>query len=446
MIEFLYKEVKRLRWRSKRWVITILLLEFLIIVGHPSIQFKYIYFVLPLTYIVWLLINNYDLLFNYHKIAIVLEADKDNVQAISKARQIVDKIELHFNSSKAYSRLIKIYPLDVNRLRNIEQASDYLEKWWNKFDSIILAEIDYGRNENKETFLVKKFSIISKHLKQDVTLSGVKINLAKELNLIVASTRLYYLTENELVEKELLIAGIKRLLLFYSGLCLLGQARLDDALVIFKSIFNRANTILRDFDIQSPPKQLNLKPEQIFDGRLKVILSHVYGQLIDPIRFKGADEKKLKLLTDAVATLTPAPIVFAIKVLLARTYYELGNRKMAEQTTEEIYEEFGLKEEVLINRGFFAILNKNSNKVLKNYQTLGLPRVDGISIVAFLHEEKEKYPECKLLFEFAIAITTTIYQDRSEGKVLLKEFIGKTAAIHGYKSLRNHCIKLLRNG
>lgn len=446
MTEYLLKEIKRLRWRSKKWLIFVLALELVLIC--PLILLNnfspWLLLTLVFTYLIWILINNYDILLPHHKMAIVLEVDEDNLEAISKARRIVDKIESHFNLNSNYSKLIRIYPLDVNRFKTVEESDNYLKSWWNKFDSIILAEIDYGFSQGREVFQIKSFSIISKYLTDTIEINSVKIDLKSEVNLVALSSRLHYLKENELLERELVISSLIRLLLFYSGLCLICQQRIKDAQRVFKSIYNPESTLII-VDPTAKDKKINLTPEQIFHGRLKTLLTEIYKQIIDPIQYSEGDQWKLNTLNDAIATLNPAPIVFPLKVILARTYYELGNREKAEQTTEEIFTEYGLREEVFLNRGFFAILDNNPNKVLKNYKQLGNRRDDGISIIAFLHEEMERCDGDKMLFQFALAITTLLYQDKNDGKFLLRDFIGKTQLIHRLKPLRDHCIHLLTN-
>lgn len=446
MTEYLLKEIKRLRWRSKKWLALVLFLELALILPlikltEISTDFWFL-LLLPSTYVIWLLLNNYDILLPHHKMAIVLEVDEDNLDAISRARRIVDKIESHFNLNPSYSKFVRIYPLDINRFKSVEQTDKYLRSWWNKFDSIVLAEIDYGNNGAKEVFLIKSFSIVSKYLKDTIKINSTTINLRNEINLVGSSSRLHYLKENELIEKQLLIASLNRLLLYYSGLCLICQERLEDALKVFKSIFILSNTL-----INITPKNVNsikLTPEQIFDGRLKTLLTEIYSQIIGSIQFSEGDKWKLEKLKEAIATLDPSPIVFPLRVILAKTYYEVGERKLAEETTEVLFTKYGETEEVLLNRGFFSILDNNPSRLLKNYKRLNNVRQDGISVIAFLYEQMEKHPQLKILFNFAIAKATLLYQDEQDGKKLLRSFISESQTIERLKPLRDHCIYLLR--
>jgi tetratricopeptide (TPR) repeat protein len=444
MSDFLIKEATRLRWRSKKWLLVILGLELIFFLTFFRNDL-WLFLTIPITYIVWLIVNYWDILYGHHKIAVAIEADSENKEAISRARRMIDRIEIYFNSNNKNSNLVKIYPLDINRLKSVDDARRYLGRWHNKFDSIIFAEIDCGQTNGKEVFVINQFSIVSKYLGYEVKLNGILVNLKQDLRLIEGSAKFKYLIEDELIGKELVISSLNKLLLYYAALCLLCQRRLDDSLFVFKSIFEPSQTRINTESGTPLPKEITLTADQVFHVRIKTIITEIYRQIIGPKMYDRSDSSKVKILQEAIQTLEPAPLVYDLKVLLAKTFYEIGNRNEAEKITSELETINGLTDEVLLNKGFFAILDGNTSKLYQNYSKLNRPhRTDGVGVVAFLHEEKDKFPEQSVLFEFAIAKATFLYVDANSGKELLKAFISKTQNVEKVRKLREHFIEFLK--
>ncbi len=138
-------------------------------------------------------------------------------------------------------------------------------------------------------------------------------------------------------------------------------------------------------------------------------------------------------------------------ISLARSSYELGKLEEAIIYNDKADSIRKGSTAVTINRGFFALVSNDSAGTLEHYKNLAhsyrhKELFNFSDILEFLSREKYKYPESKLLFDFAIGLLNIVYLDRGLGIKTLKKFQGQSISVSRYDDFQNLVNQLIIKG
>lgn len=445
----------------------------LVIVGSLFIYFSFIvdklkeiikldlwifYFLIPsitsLVIVIYWLINTNRVNWLKRKhitVGIIIKVDEGESEKKIKSliKETVNDINLEFKDIK-----LRLYP--INYIKSKNSLVDFLKKKGHIVDSIIYAEINSGKEKKLETGEIEDIIEINEiyycgnfYNGKDLRFLKTSINIANDVKIRNINKNWSYIDSNSKNDKLKIKNNFRDSVLFFCGIYLIYQNNFQTSLEILKKLHDPKSS---KASINLENKTITTNGNFIQASRLNEILLNLYTMNSSRAYTENRKSEAYNALKECENIFGRHPQSFKHAISLALIAYEQNNN-----IEEAIYYTNLAKSirpdstAILINLGFFALIDNNIDELAKNYKqflyTYKHDNYNFIHTIHFLEREKKKHKELSLLFEFCISTLNFLYGDKKLGKsTLLKLKSSKLNNDVSYSSIINIIEQLLIKG
>jgi hypothetical protein len=374
-----------------------------------------------LTLLIWLFKTNRLIIKKSNKITagLVLIIDSDvidfdvNKQTILK---IVRKVVHHINNSKTYKNVdIKILP--ANLLLSDNEAEKFYDNYNFMYDIIIRMFIDAGQYDSIEKIIIEKFSLTFKHTrtKKGKRIFFNSVDILNDMTIQFASRDWEYLLTNSGRDKKKYFENILPMFLYVFGYYAIYVDRFEDALEIMTPIYNSKNIVVPITKKGANQIKLKLKLFNIAEGRLATILIDLFFSTAIK-KYENHDvEKAMFYFNKLELILKSHPKKFDQYINMARYSFELGSLENAIKYNELAKKIKPYSTDVILNSGFFSIINNDKKEFYKNYWGLYKKkseiRINWVDVLDFQLKQRDNYSDKNQYFKFSISFIEFIFLD-----------------------------------
>ncbi|NPD47805.1 hypothetical protein [Lentimicrobium sp. S6] len=353
--------------------------------------------------------------------------EKDSEEIIKKLiKKSISEITAEFKEIK-----VVLYP--INYKTSIESIEKYLKLRNYCLDTIIYAKVESGNvTNNSNNNLEQKISIKELtfsgnfNMKENMRIFKDNVNMINDINISHHFKDWNYIEQNSYTDKSKIQNNFKETILHYSGLYLIYMQQENLALEIFKSLHNPQESKIK---IISGSKETKITSKQLASARNNSILLNLFMHTALK-RYHTSDDVKFpyEKLKECEAYFSKHTDSYNHYIDLARLAYQNGILSEAKEYTEKAFKHSGLKPMVIINKVFFTIIDNNIPDFITylrklNSKYLSKSNINFVDLIGFLENEKEKYPDSEVLFDFAIGYYF-LFVDQNESKSILSGFKG----------------------
>jgi hypothetical protein len=253
-------------------------------------------------------------------------------------------------------------------------------------------------------------------------------NIAKSL----AGRYWKILDENSFFDISLVAENITETSLFILGSCLFVSGNLPEA----KLIFNRLHLLLDGQKLETFPQ---------FNAFKTFVKNHLIHILMLVGAEKNIEKHYVESRNNFLQLLTLDPDNSTAHLMLAKFSVVLDHDiPKAKEHTGKVTDR-GIAYLRYYNYGYFSLLEKNEDEVLRNYQSIRYrPPGNTVELIAFLDEEYDKQKD-NILFLFAIGFVNYYHADEKRGLQYLKRFSKRATVEHIYPKLVSNVEAILLN-
>jgi tetratricopeptide (TPR) repeat protein len=384
----------------------------------PITKFILFLFVLIITLIVWSIKSGRIVLWTKkYKVGIALKYD--NTQSQEILEKTFQKVEKKLDLLGLLSKY-KIQKIGTDLFSNNEEVEKYSKK--HGFNIIIHGSVSTETKNGKKIFSMKDFAFTYNY-----QYSSVKPEFKK---LILQDIKLMLSYETWIIEEENTYDGLEKisnnlleiLLSVVAISTISNKKQFDNAVRLIESVLPvmETNTKSARIALDLKNKKAKIPIELIRAGRLRSILLDSYSLIgdekVDLEDYKSALEISLKSIKFGANK-------YDQYERLAYCYYMLGNIENAKKYTEEMNKIQPNTPSYLVNKAFFSILEDKQQDVICYYNELYRKKTDKAlieNVIKFLNREKKT--QNKIGIDYGIAFLTYNYLDKVVGKELLDKF------------------------
>lgn len=272
----------------------------------------------------------------------------------------------------------------------------------------------------------------------------MKIN--EDIKLFTQDKVWSYNDANSLFGRKQLLNNIQEVFIYFIGCYLFCNRKIEDSIDVFSEIFNPGDAIVKaSIDSHTNKVVVKLNQKNIVASRIAYLFEKLYRELGHNLFVKKEYASALQHLLHLEEKIGSSPLLYWEYILMARIYYETGSIPKAKEYTFKAKACFSKDTiEVCLNNGFFSILDNDVKGLYNNYKNIKGETVTAASeVISFLDLESQKYPNRRLLFDYAIAYLNFWYSDCPVGIQMLEEFINITVDNPELKKLRNDARNML---
>ncbi|WP_210518322.1 tetratricopeptide repeat protein [Hymenobacter terricola] len=362
---------------------------------------------------------------------------------------------------KSEVRGIKFIELDSNLFSTEFQANEFLKNNDYGLKQLLHIKADIGKVDDKEKFIIDSAVFRTYGMPTKFPVFGVIVDINKEVALRNPNQWSFTMADEYEGTKKTRLE-LRDILYYYLGLSSVCNGNPELGLEILKRLITPINysTDLVGANDESISEEERIRKNKKFflASRLVQILSGLCQSVFLDYHNSGKDpnltmgflkeyEKLLSGSREAIVTYAP----------LARYSYDLGNVEAARKYTEKAALVMPNSATVLLNRGFFAILDNSPNELSRNYKNI-IEQIqkyekagragqfyNALDIIEFYAEQYAKHPDKKLFFDYAIAFHTILLVDTKEGVRLMNKFQSDIVGEPRYRALDTQARFLIKN-
>jgi len=363
---------------------------------------------------------------------------------------------------KSEIKEIEFIELESHQFATEYQANEFLRNNDYGLKQLLHIKADIGKIEDKERFVIDSAVFRTYELPIKFPIFGITVDINKEVALRNPNQWAFSMA-NELEGTKKIRLELRDVIYYYLGLSSVCNGNPELGLKILKRLINpleyNSGLIVATEELIDDEERIQRNKKFLLASRLVQILSGICHKVFldyhnsgkDPHLTKGFLEEYAELLKgsrEAIVTYIP----------LARYSYDLGDVEMAKEYTNKASAINPGLSSVLLNKGFFAILDDDANSLSRNYKLLlekiekhVVSEVPGwpysvLDIIEFYNEQYAKYPDKNLFFDYAIAFHTTLSIDYKDGVRLLNKFQASVIGEAKYRALDAQARFLIKNG
>jgi len=372
-------------------------------------------------------------------LGLIIRVDAENVETHLKkiVKSCVEEIKIEFPDIK-----IILYP--VNYKKTEKEIQRHIKLRLLPIDGFIVATAESGNvtvnglNTNKielsKFFFAGNFDI-NENL--DVFRSTLTIN--KDLSLRFFYKNWSFLENDSFNDKKRLKHNLKDTLLHFSGIYLIYKQELEIALKVLKALYEPELS-----KIKLKGDKVYLTKEQIAAFRLNHIILNLYLKTaINDYYISQCPDKAYSLLLECNKTFPNHPDSYDHLIPLANFAYQCGDIDNAKLFTEQAKELKGETFDIMLNKGFFAILENNLDKLRHYYFRISRTNITPdyciTGIIDFFEEQRDRLNNRLILIDFAQAILTKLFLEIEFGNKLIDEFLISAAESEEFAPLVSLC-------
>lgn len=361
--------------------------------------------------------------------------DSRNEQQIKQIiKACVEDIRNEFNDIK-----IIFYP--VNYKKNEKEIQRHLKFRILPIDAFVVATIESGNitlknGSNSNMIHLSKFFFAGNFdMNENVNLFNSNLSANKDLSLRFLHKSWSYIESNSYNDKKKIKRNFKDTILYFSAIYLIYKQELEISLNILKTLYQPE---LQNIKIEN--NKIILTRDQIAAFRLNHILLNLYytTALSDYFESK-CPQKAYKLLLECNKLFPLHPELYYHLIPLANFAYRCNDLKNAVRFTEQAEELKGETIDVLLNKGFFALLENDIEKFRVIYSKIAgnliPPSYNMIDVVGFFEEHRDKLVDKSGFVDFAESAITKLFIDINEGNKLLDDFENTYNETQGFDKL-----------
>lgn len=418
--------------------------------NFPELKiWNYLFSIIPviIAYCIWAF-NTGRLYISTKKFTLGLIIRIDDSRNEHQIKQIiktcVDEIKNEFEDIK-----IVFYP--VNYKKNEKEIQRHLKFRFLPIDAFVVASIESGNitlengNNSNMIHLSKFFFAGNFDMNENVRLFNSSLSANKDLSLRFLHKNWSFIESNSFNDKKRIKRNFKDTILYFSAIYLIYKQELEISLNILKTLYQPE---LQKIKIEN--NKIVLSRDQIAAFRLNHILLNLYytTALSDYFESK-CPQKAYKLLLECNDLFPLHPELYYHLIPLANFAYRCNDLKNAIRFTEQAEELKGETIDVLLNKGFFALLENDIENFRINYSKIAgnliPPNYNMIDVVGFFEEHRERLVDRAGLVDFAEAAITKLFIDINDGNKLLDDFENSYKDIHGFDKLIELCYNIRQN-
>lgn len=373
--------------------------------------------------VVWLISTNRIVSPKTNKftLGLFLNVDEDNTEKTIK--KIVSKT---INEIKSEYPGIKLILKPINYSKTKQAFRNHVTKNSHSYDTCIYASVDSGNRQNKsgikdEIVQINDITFIGKfNIYDNLKIFKTSISLSKDLKFRNLNKKWSYIESNSFDDKKNLKENLKDTILFYSGIYLIYLNKTQQALEILKTLHNPDDSKVK---IIHSEKKIIGNQKLFSSARLNEILLSLFIFNSSNSYSKNNLDKAYNDLIECERIFGRHPYSYEHYIPLARYSYELGKFEDAIKYTLLAKQIKHYGTEIYLNEGFFAILDKNEDELLRNYNQLRKTynhqksMVNFTEVIGWLENKKQNE---NILFEYALGTLNFLYSDKNLGIKILK--------------------------
>lgn len=274
------------------------------------------------------------------------------------------------------------------------------------------------------------------------------IKLSDELKIRNLNKNWSYVESNSLNDKRKIEFNLKDIILFYSGIYLVYERKLEQALNILKTLHSEKDSQAK---VSKERKEISGNKNFISASRLNDILLNLFvSSSINS--YENLDKAKAYILLKECEKMFPIhPLSFDHFICLARFSYDLNDLKSAKKYTQKAKVLNMHNTSIFLNEGFFGVLENNEEEICFNYSELSKVYKHKNSgqnfteIIGWLNDEKKKH-DINYLFDFIIGTLNYFYSDKNSGKQTLIKIYNNHKFHEDYPKVYQLCKTVLKEG
>lgn len=373
------------------------------------------------------------------RIGVFLHIDENESE--SKIKKIIENVIQEIEKDNSNINVI-LYP--INHIKSIKQLNRFLDKHSHCLDCALFAKTSTGKQKNNDGSIddiikIKKITLSGKFdINEKLRVFKTSVNLADELNIRNLNKKWALVESNSLTDKEQLESNFTDIIMFFSGIYFMYLNQPTKSLKILKQLYSQDDSRAI---IDNKTKKIIGNRNFIPASRLNDILINLFITSSSNLYNENKTEEAYNELKECEELFENHPLLFHHYISLARFSYELNKYNEAKKYTKKAKQIKNYATEVYLNQGFFGVIDKNEEKVAKNYYELSKvykhekANINYTDIVSWLNNEKNKYDN-DFLFDFVIGSLNLFYSDIEDGKRTLKSLLRNQKIKEQYPELK----------
>lgn len=374
----------------------------------------YVYLIFPLliilvVYLLWAFKSHRINLFKRKRITTGLFLSSSDYESHRKIKEIIREMILEIEDEFPD---IKLKLFSLNRIRTKKALVKFVKSNHHIIDNGFLAIIHYGKCKN-DSITDEKIEIENLYFAGNFNEnSSEEVSISEEFRIRNLNKNWEYFESRSSEDKKKVKYNLKDSLLYFIGLYSIYMNEQDLAIKVLKYLKSSEQSIP---DVRSI--------EFLKKSRLNGVLLKLFSFTAVEKYIKNIDlEEAFRLLKECEEIFSGNHnFTFNNYITLSRMYYERNELQKAYEYTDKAN---SLKNDTVAtycNYGFFGIIENNIDKVCDNYKHLPAVykfhnQANFVDLIHFLDIHKPKYPQSKILFDFAIATINYFYVDNELGK------------------------------
>jgi hypothetical protein len=373
------------------------------------------------------------------------ESYEDNLKKISN--NIIDELKEEHKNIK-----IILYPINFKKSK--ENIKKYIENHQHIIDSIVYSKISTGNKKGgngdpENHLIIEEITFFGKfNVNEKLNIFKTSIKLSDELKIRNLNKNWSYVESNSLNDKRKIQHNLKDIILFYSGIYLVYERKLNKALDILKTLHSKEDSRIQ---VDKEKNEIIGNQNLISASRLNDILLNLFISSAVNSYDNLNKEQACLSLKECEKMFPNHPLSFEHFICLARFCYDLGEIKNAKEYTLKAKNLNKNKTGIFLNEGFFGALEEDEDKICFNYNELckvykhkhsGLNYTE---IIGWLNDERKKHDK-PFLFDFMIGTLNYFYSDKESGKQTLSKIYNNLEFSNKYPKVYLLNRKVLEEG
>ena len=382
-------------------------------------SFLFTFFVILL---IWLFTTYRIVLRNGHDLVLGVMILVDEETEAQNLYRISKNTILNIKDSNIFKN-VKIIFFPTNFMFSIVEVKNYVVRNTNSYDIFLILHVKSGNVSNDHKVEIKKFEFICNLSNMPIEKSIVdeKIDFISEIKLQNFHKKWIILNSNSFEDRERIKTNFKDFLCHAIAIQYILIEKPEKALKILESILN-----LEKVKIQMNNDSLNIQPQGVSQIRILNLLVALYLAISDKHMYSNP-KKTLKFLKELESLIPKHKYSFIQYIRMARMYYECEDLDNAILYTNKAKKIDNKEPAIYFNFVFFGILSQNWQLIHTNLKLIfhNRGKIDNgvVDIIAFLAQQKKRYPHLEMEFNFIINCYEALFLDQNLGKIHLKNLL-----------------------
>lgn len=348
---------------------------------------------------------------------------------------------------------IEFIILPSNSFRTEQGGIDFLKSNDYGLEEAMLIYANVGKINGADSFLIDETFFCVNRPPSNAKIFDLALNKVAKDSASMLRNYTFPMSDEIRGTKEARLS-IKDTLLYYIGLSAIFQGNTDLALLVLKKILS--SQVDSNTDDKEESLRLQRNRKILPHTNLTAILSGLCQINLIKYHREGRDPKMvISFLKEYALLLHGNKDAFNIYLALARYSYDSDNQKEAREYTGMMQSINPSSPLLLLNLGFFAMIDKNVFSLTENYKKLVEYIIHSLKsgkdvayypleIIEFLYEQEHKYPECITLLRYGTGIHYIFLVDYEKGLNILNNVVAKTDGLKEFRLINTHTKGVLK--